>query len=346
MAIQQGQKYIFVSYAHKDTKVVLPLIQGLMARNFNIWYDNSIEAGSEWPEYIATNLLASECVIVFMSPNADASHNCRKELTYAIDKRKKMIVVYLEDFQPTPGTEMQLHNLHALYLFHYSSNDAFLDHLTTEHKLQSCICNNEYPFSSTPTLGSTNSDLSNAIHYGSYSNQSTLLLPMEEVSSSSLSNKPADSPSSVPVKIIRRSSLFERISNHLFCPITCLLHLSYIYIGSQFLLLFYNHDFNIYSVFIGVSLILISRSLITFFVTCIYHLFRRIVPANTRAKSFKHNKFCFHVSTLGAIIYSCNLFFCSNIGVGFNPSFLVICCLIHIAASVLPTFFIHVIASS
>lgn len=144
MTLQQGKKFIFISYAHKDAKVVLPLIQGLVARNFNVWYDDSIEAGSEWPEYIATNLLASECVIVFMSRNADASHNCRQELTYAIDKRKKMIVVYLEDFQPSPGTEMQLHNLHALYRSHCGSNESLLNQLASENKLQPCLCNTTF----------------------------------------------------------------------------------------------------------------------------------------------------------------------------------------------------------
>lgn len=139
MTLQEDQKFIFISYAHKDSQIVLPLIQGLKDRGFHIWYDERIEAGSEWPEYIATNLLASECVIFLMSPNADASHNCRQELTYAINKRKNIVVVYLEDFQPSPGTEMQLHNLHALYRSHFADDDSLLDRLANEPKLSPCL---------------------------------------------------------------------------------------------------------------------------------------------------------------------------------------------------------------
>ena len=346
MTLQQGKKFIFISYAHKDAKVVLPLIEGLIARNFNVWYDDSIEAGSEWPEYIATNLLASECVIVFMSRNADASHNCRQELTYAINKRKRIIVTYLENFHPTPGTEMQLHNLHALYLFHYPTSDAFLDHLSMEHKLQSCISDSKYLFSSTPTSGGTYNDLSNAIHYDSYSNQSPLLLPIEEISSSNLSNKPANPSSSDPLRKLARPSLILRISNHLFCPITCLLHLSYIYIGSQFTLPALNFGTNTFTSFVILLLFLLPHLLITFTVTGLYHLFRKIIPANTRAKSFRYNKICFHISTLGAIIYSYFLNLGLNTGAGFDPTIFFLCSMFHFTASLLPAFFLHILPNS
>lgn len=139
MTPQQGKKFIFISYSHKDSGIVLPLIQGLRARNFNVWYDDNIEAGSEWPECIATNLLASESVIVFMSRNADASHNCHKELTYAINKRKTMIVVYLEDFQPTSGTALQISDLQVLYRSNYSNDDALLDALFNDSMLRPCL---------------------------------------------------------------------------------------------------------------------------------------------------------------------------------------------------------------
>ena len=52
-----NEPYVFVSYSHKDSDRVQPLIQELKERGFRIWYDAEIEAGSEWPEYIARRLL-------------------------------------------------------------------------------------------------------------------------------------------------------------------------------------------------------------------------------------------------------------------------------------------------
>ena len=48
-----SEPYIFVSYAHKDAAMVMPLITGLQDRGFRVWFDAGIEAGTEWPEYIA-----------------------------------------------------------------------------------------------------------------------------------------------------------------------------------------------------------------------------------------------------------------------------------------------------
>ena len=55
--------YIFISYAHKDNETVLPLIEGLKQRGFNVWYDAGIEAGTEWPEYIGTKVFYCNCLI-------------------------------------------------------------------------------------------------------------------------------------------------------------------------------------------------------------------------------------------------------------------------------------------
>ena len=51
-----NDKYIFVSYAHKDSDTVLPIISEMQKSGFRIWFDEGIEAGTEWPEYIAEHL--------------------------------------------------------------------------------------------------------------------------------------------------------------------------------------------------------------------------------------------------------------------------------------------------
>ena len=46
-AYEGGEPYIFISYAHKDTDRVMPILKALAAKGFRIWYDAGIEAGTE-----------------------------------------------------------------------------------------------------------------------------------------------------------------------------------------------------------------------------------------------------------------------------------------------------------
>jgi hypothetical protein len=55
-AYEGSEPYIFISYSHKNKDVVLPVIEALQNSGYNVWFDIGIEAGSEWPEYIATHL--------------------------------------------------------------------------------------------------------------------------------------------------------------------------------------------------------------------------------------------------------------------------------------------------
>ena len=54
--------YLFVSYAHANDAAVLEIISTLQARGFRVWYDEGIEAGSEWPESIASHLERAQLV--------------------------------------------------------------------------------------------------------------------------------------------------------------------------------------------------------------------------------------------------------------------------------------------
>ena len=54
--------YLFVSYAHKNDAAVLEIISTLQSRGFRVWYDEGIEAGSEWPESIDS--LSAWCLVL------------------------------------------------------------------------------------------------------------------------------------------------------------------------------------------------------------------------------------------------------------------------------------------
>lgn len=121
--------YLFVSYAHKNDAAVLEIIRTLQSRGFRVWYDEGIEAGSEWPESIASHLERAQLVLAFLSPAYLQSDNCRKEMHYALTKKKPVINVYLEQAELSPGMEMQIGNLFALMKYTYPSEESFYDKL-------------------------------------------------------------------------------------------------------------------------------------------------------------------------------------------------------------------------
>lgn len=137
-AYSGNKPYIFVSYAHKDSEVVLPIIEKLQKKGFRIWFDKGIEAGSEWPQYIAEHLNDSCCVLVFMSHSAADSHNCRREINFAIELNKELLVIYLEDFEMNLGMRMQLNSLQAIYKYRFNKLDSFIEELSCAKIIQNC----------------------------------------------------------------------------------------------------------------------------------------------------------------------------------------------------------------
>ncbi len=160
-AYEGSEPYIFVSYAHKNSDQVLPVISTLQEQGFRVWYDAGIEVGSEWPEYIAEHLERCNVFLAFLSQAALDSVNCRQEINFAIEERKEMLVVYLEDIRLTAGMRMRLGVLQAMYRNHYSNQESFLDELCRSRVIS--ICNAataiKEPMSKEPTLPFRKPDL-------------------------------------------------------------------------------------------------------------------------------------------------------------------------------------------
>lgn len=137
-AYEGDEDYIFVSYAHKDSATVLPVIAKLQSEGFRVWFDEGIETGSEWTEYIADHLDRSRCFAAFLSEAASVSPHCRREIHRAVKLQKDMLVVYLEDVQLSPGMEMQLDVLQALKRRSFADDTAFYEAIRSTKLLQPC----------------------------------------------------------------------------------------------------------------------------------------------------------------------------------------------------------------
>lgn len=138
VAYDGKEPYIFISYSHKDTADVLNAVDALNDNGFRVWYDNGIEAGTEWPEYIAERMISCQVVIAFMSRNSQDSHNCRREIHFAIELKKDLLVVYLEDFDLSPGMRLQLSAIQAMYRSKCKDDADFLSRLCNAAIIQKC----------------------------------------------------------------------------------------------------------------------------------------------------------------------------------------------------------------
>ncbi len=135
----EGDKeYIFISYCHKDKAKVFPVIERLVRDGYRVWYDEGIDPGSEWPEIIANHLNGCGVCIAFISDNSLNSHNCRREINFALLKKKFFISVILESVQMSPGMEMQLFSSQSI--FRYSlSDEEFFGKLYNAAELKRCL---------------------------------------------------------------------------------------------------------------------------------------------------------------------------------------------------------------
>ena len=130
--------YIFISYAHKDSHRVLPIISALSAKGFNVWYDAGIEVGTEWPDFIAEKVLGSSCFITFLSKNYIESNNCKQEVEFAVSRGKNVLAVYLEDFILPAGLSMRLGLYQSMFRNRFPSDSAFVNELSTAEMLKKC----------------------------------------------------------------------------------------------------------------------------------------------------------------------------------------------------------------
>ena len=107
-AYKGNKPYIFLSYSHKDTKRVMPIIHRLQQDGFRVWYDDGIDPGVEWDEYIASRVSGCGCFLALMSANYLASDNCRDELKFGRDIKKPQVLLYLESITLPSGMAMRL----------------------------------------------------------------------------------------------------------------------------------------------------------------------------------------------------------------------------------------------
>jgi len=139
MPYEGNEPYIFISYCHKDRRFVYPMIESLAQSGYRLWYDSGISAGSDWNEVIANHMSGSSICMAFISENAVASHNCRREISFALLKNKPLLSVFLEETALSPGMEMQLSAYQCVFAHTYADISKCLQVIMSASDLTSCL---------------------------------------------------------------------------------------------------------------------------------------------------------------------------------------------------------------
>ena len=95
-AYEGREPYIFVSYAHKNSDMVMPIIDSLYNDKYRVWYDEGIAPGSEWPKNIEDHLKQATVVVVFVSKESLESLNCENEIVNSNPNKRKVIQYSLD----------------------------------------------------------------------------------------------------------------------------------------------------------------------------------------------------------------------------------------------------------
>ena len=101
-------RFVFVSYSHTDRLQVYPIIDYLNKTGINIWYDEGIPISDDWKESIVENLERCSAFVIFITPHIIDSEYVRKEISFALKKKKPFFSVYLKETQLPSKLEFEI----------------------------------------------------------------------------------------------------------------------------------------------------------------------------------------------------------------------------------------------
>ncbi len=96
-------RYAFVSYSHKDSKVVYTVIEQLIQQGYNIWYDEGIPLVSDYGGVLYDRIKNCSAFVLFVSESSVRSDDVEKEAVHAISFKKPIIQIVIDEGAELPS---------------------------------------------------------------------------------------------------------------------------------------------------------------------------------------------------------------------------------------------------
>lgn len=106
------EPYLFVSYSHRDSAEVYPVLDALNERKYRLWYDESCETGNDFRQELRTRIENCEAVLLFVSKASMNSPFCGMEIIVARENLKRIYPIYLDNAEVPPAFQILLANTH------------------------------------------------------------------------------------------------------------------------------------------------------------------------------------------------------------------------------------------
>lgn len=108
-----NEPYLFISYSHRDTAKVYPILDALHDKKYRIWYDESCENGNDFRDELRHRIENASAVVLFVSKASMSSPFCGMEIIVARENNKRLYPIYLDDAASVPPAfEILLANTH------------------------------------------------------------------------------------------------------------------------------------------------------------------------------------------------------------------------------------------
>ena len=98
-------KFVFISYSHKDKDKVYADLKWLYERRLNFWYDKKLNVGDIWNEKALERIESENCLgaILFLSPSSAKSEAVNRELNKLKQLEKAIFPVIVGDEENLSG---------------------------------------------------------------------------------------------------------------------------------------------------------------------------------------------------------------------------------------------------
>jgi len=107
--------YVFVSYAHKNSKTVYPIISTLHDMGYNIWYDEGIPLVEKYGSILFHRIRECSVFLLFVSKDSVSSQDVNKEVENAFGLKKTVVRINIDE-SPLPDS----------WAFHLPSTSQFM----------------------------------------------------------------------------------------------------------------------------------------------------------------------------------------------------------------------------
>lgn len=97
------EPYCFISYSHRNTDQVYGVLNELAARDFRLWYDDSMEIGDDFRKELHDRIARCEAFVLFISEESMSSKYCGMEIITAHQLGKRIYPVQLDQAAQVPA---------------------------------------------------------------------------------------------------------------------------------------------------------------------------------------------------------------------------------------------------